>query len=276
MHLAGAVRLPTKPGRLHRGNGLSKAGHKIAAVVLAAGKGTRMKSETAKVLHEVAGRPIAFFPIRAALALDASPVVVVVGHQGEAVAESLSRQFTGAPLRFAVQPEQLGTGHAVLCAEETLRGFEGDVLVLAADVPLIRSETLQKLVRAREGADVALLTCRAHKPQGYGRVVRNPDGTVAPVVEKDASPARADRRGQRQHLPGDVALPGAARGGPRQRAIRVLSDGYRRERPGGGGRGGGDGSGQGIEQNRAQLAASAALLRERRDARTDEGRRDAG
>src|SRR5437870_7251214 len=162
---------------------------RLAAVVLAAGKGTRMKSEKAKVLHEASGRPIVFFPIRAALALDASPVVVVVGHQAEVVQDVLGRQFAGAPVRFAVQAQQLGTAHAVLCAEEALRGFEGSVLILAADVPLIRVETLQKLIAARQGADLALLTCRAQDPKGYGRIVRRGDGSVARVVEeKDASP----------------------------------------------------------------------------------------
>ena len=78
---------------------------KIAAVVLAAGKGTRMKSDRAKVLHVAGGKPIAFYPIRAALALDAAPVVVVVGHQAEAVQAELTRQFPGAPLRFATQKE---------------------------------------------------------------------------------------------------------------------------------------------------------------------------
>src|SRR5437016_4322102 len=189
IHLAGGARLPTKPGHPRRGSALSSAGQKIAAVVLAAGKGTRMKSDKAKVLHAAAGRPIGFFPIRAALALDASPVVVVVGHQAETVQEELSRHLAGAPLRFALQAEQLGTGHAVLCAEEALRGFDGSVLILAADVPLIRPETLQKLVIARQGADLALLTCRAQDPKGYGRIVRRGDGSVARVVEeKDASP----------------------------------------------------------------------------------------
>src|SRR5579872_2725039 len=92
----------------------------IAAVVLAAGKGTRMKSEKAKVLHEALGRPIAYFPVRAALALDCAPSVVVVGHQAGEVEAALSKQFAGAPLAFALQAEQLGTGHAVLCAEEAL------------------------------------------------------------------------------------------------------------------------------------------------------------
>jgi bifunctional UDP-N-acetylglucosamine pyrophosphorylase/glucosamine-1-phosphate N-acetyltransferase len=169
---------------------LSTEGQKIAAVVLAAGKGTRMKSDRAKVLHEACGRPIAFFPIRAALALDCAPVVVVVGHQADEVQAGLTKQFPGAPLAFALQKEQLGTAHAVLCAEEALKGFTGSVLILAADVPLIRAETLQKLVQAKsEGTDVAMLTAKAKDPKGYGRIVRNAKGEVARIVEeKDATP----------------------------------------------------------------------------------------
>jgi bifunctional UDP-N-acetylglucosamine pyrophosphorylase/glucosamine-1-phosphate N-acetyltransferase len=168
---------------------LSNAGQKIAAVVLAAGKGTRMKSDRAKVLHEACGRPIAFFPIRAALTLDCAPVVVVVGHQADEVQAGLVKQFPGAPLAFALQKEQLGTAHAVLCAEEALKGFAGSVLILAADVPLIRAETLQKLVQAKGDADVAMLTARAKDPKGYGRIVRNAKGEVSRIVEeKDATP----------------------------------------------------------------------------------------
>src|SRR5256886_14271235 len=139
MDLAGGVRLPNKPGRLRGGKVVSSAGQKSAAVVLAAGKGTRMKSDKAKVLHEACGRPMAFFPIRAALALDASPVGVVVGHQAAAVEQELSRQFPGAPARFALQSEQLGTAPAALCAEEALRGVNGSIPILAADVPLLRT-----------------------------------------------------------------------------------------------------------------------------------------
>src|SRR5260370_29412461 len=160
----------------------------IAAIVVAAGKGTRMKSERRKVLHEACGRPIAFYPVRAALALDASPVVAVVGHQAEAVEERLAALFSGAPLRFALQQRQLGTGHAVLCAEEALRGFSGSVLILAADVPLIRPETLRQLIEAQRGHDLALLSCVAKESRGYGRIVRRPDGSVARIVEeKDAT-----------------------------------------------------------------------------------------
>ncbi|HEY2028268.1 MAG TPA: bifunctional UDP-N-acetylglucosamine diphosphorylase/glucosamine-1-phosphate N-acetyltransferase GlmU [Myxococcales bacterium] len=157
--------------------------------MLAAGKGTRMKSDRAKVLHEALGRPIAFFPIRAALAADAAKVVVVVGHQAEAVKAALEKQFPSAPLAFAEQKEQLGTGHAVLCAEDQLQGFDGDVLILAADIPLLRPETLQKLVQAKGDADVALIAAKAKDPKGYGRIVRGPSSQVLRIVEeKDATP----------------------------------------------------------------------------------------
>jgi len=158
----------------------------IAAVVLAAGKGTRMKSDKAKVLHEAAGRPLAFYALRAAMAVDASPLVAVVGHQAQAVQARLSELFPS--LRFALQEEQLGTGHAVLCAEEALRGFDGDVLILAGDVPLLKPATLRRLIEAKQDHDVALISCVAKQARGYGRIIKRPDGTVARIVEeKDAT-----------------------------------------------------------------------------------------
>src|SRR5256885_14772740 len=168
----------------------------IAAVVLAAGKGTRMKSDKAKVLHRACGRPIAYFPIRAALSQGSSPVVVVVGHQAEAVEKELSSLFSGAPIGFALQAEQLGTGHAVMSAEALLRkagfGDRGSVLILAGDVPLITPETLQRLVRAKaeSKAPLALLTTRVKAPRGYGRTLRNAKGGIERIVEeKGARPA---------------------------------------------------------------------------------------
>ncbi len=163
----------------------------IAAVILCAGKGTRMKSDRAKVLHEVCGRPLAFYPVRAAFSLDCAPAVVVVGHQAETVRRQLGALF-GPQLRFAEQKEQLGTGHAVLSAKPALVDFPetGSILILAGDVPLLTSETLQKLVeaKARTGAQLALLTTRPASPKGYGRIVRHSRGEVLRIVEeKDAS-----------------------------------------------------------------------------------------
>ena len=168
----------------------------IAAVVLAAGKGTRMKSDRAKVLHQACGRPLAYFPIRAAFALDCAPVVAVVGHQADLVEKELSQLFPGAPLEFALQKDQLGTGHAVLSAQAALKrsGFadRGSVLLLCGDTPLVTAETLQRLVRARQDArgPLAFVTTRPADPKGYGRIVRNEKGFPERIVEeKDASPA---------------------------------------------------------------------------------------
>ncbi|HWE25739.1 MAG TPA: bifunctional UDP-N-acetylglucosamine diphosphorylase/glucosamine-1-phosphate N-acetyltransferase GlmU [Myxococcales bacterium] len=167
---------------------------RIAAVVLAAGKGTRMKSDRVKVLHPICGRPLAWFPVRAALALDCSPVVLVVGHQADRVEAEFSALFPRAPLRFAEQKEQLGTGHAVMAARRALRdaGLEDTdgVLILYGDTPLVTAETLQRLVHAKResGAPLAFVTTLPAEPHGYGRIVRNAKGLPERIVEeKDAS-----------------------------------------------------------------------------------------
>jgi bifunctional UDP-N-acetylglucosamine pyrophosphorylase/glucosamine-1-phosphate N-acetyltransferase len=162
----------------------------LAAIVLAAGKGTRMKSRTAKVLHEIGGRPLAWYPVKAALDAGANPVVVVVGHQAEAVEAALVASLPGAPLRFAVQEQQLGTAHAVLAARRALRGFDGPVAILSGDTPLLETETLLAVVRARSRgrAPVAFATMTLETPRGYGRVVRDAGGRPARIVEeKDAT-----------------------------------------------------------------------------------------
>ena len=113
----------------------------IAAVILAAGQGTRMKSDLPKVLHPVAGRPMLDHVVRSARRVGADPVVAVVGHG----AEQVRRHFDGQTLLFALQDEQLGTGHALMCAEKSLGSFAGDLLLLCGDVPLLQPETLQAL-----------------------------------------------------------------------------------------------------------------------------------
>ena len=167
---------------------------RIAAVVLAAGKGTRMKSEHVKVLHRICGRPLAWFSVRAAFALDCAPVVLVVGHQADRVEQEFAALFPGAPLRFAEQREQLGTGHAVMAAKAALRDAgvkdKGSILVLYGDTPLVTAETLQRLVRAKQesGAPLAFVTTRPKDPRGYGRIVRNAKGLPERIVEeKDAT-----------------------------------------------------------------------------------------
>ncbi len=162
----------------------------IAAIVLAAGKGTRMKSRKAKVLHELGGRPLAWYPVKRALDLGADPVVVVVGHQAEAAEAAIAAALPGAPIRFAVQREQLGTAHAVLAAKAALRGWKGPVAILSGDTPLLEVETLRRVVeaRSRARASLAFATMKLDAPRGYGRVVRDAAGRPARIVEeKDAS-----------------------------------------------------------------------------------------
>lgn len=162
----------------------------LAAIVLCAGKGTRMKSEQAKVLHPLLGRPMAWHVLSRAFELGAQKVVSVVGHQAEQVQASLSALFPQLPLSFAVQAQQRGTGDAVASARAALTGFDGAVVILYGDVPLLTLETLQKLVaayRASKGP-LALIGCRPPNPTGYGRVLRGPGHKVQGIVEeKDAS-----------------------------------------------------------------------------------------
>ncbi len=156
----------------------------LAAVVLCAGKGTRMKSDRAKVLHPVLGRPLCSYSLSRALQLGASPVVAVVGHQAEQVQRTVEGLFPNKPLKFAVQAQQLGTGHAVRSAQAALHGYDGPVLILYGDTPLLRLSTLQALKEAYEKAKapLALVSATPADPTGYGRVLRE-GGKVLKVVE---------------------------------------------------------------------------------------------
>lgn len=157
-----------------------------SVIILAAGLGTRMKSEQVKVLHPLLGRPMIFFAADLALGLGAEKTVLVVGHQAEEVQKAL----TGKPVEFALQKMQLGTGHAVQQAMPHLQGSRGEILVLCGDVPLLRPETLRNLISSHRetGAAVTLLTTHVPDPAGYGRIVRSPSGNILKIVEeKDAS-----------------------------------------------------------------------------------------
>jgi bifunctional UDP-N-acetylglucosamine pyrophosphorylase/glucosamine-1-phosphate N-acetyltransferase len=163
---------------------------KLAGIVLAAGKGTRMRSERAKVLHEICGRPLVHYAVRAAIGAGANPVVAVVGHQAGEVEVALRGAFDAKALRFALQKQQKGTADAVLAAEPQLKGHRGPVLILSGDAPLITEEVLSRLAETREqsGSALAFLTVTLDDPTGYGRVVRDPGGKPARIVEeKDAS-----------------------------------------------------------------------------------------
>jgi bifunctional UDP-N-acetylglucosamine pyrophosphorylase/glucosamine-1-phosphate N-acetyltransferase len=159
----------------------------IHIVVLAAGKGTRMKSGLPKVLHRVAGLPLIEHVLRTADTLRPRSTVVVVGHQHDLV-EGALQQRRG--LSFAVQEPQLGTGHALLQAEPALAGARGTVVLLSGDVPLLAAGTLASLVAHHESrsASLTVLTASVEAPDGYGRIVRDPHGIAAIVEHKDASP----------------------------------------------------------------------------------------
>jgi len=160
--------------------------------ILAAGQGTRMRRAEPKVLSPLCGRPMIAWVVEQALALDPERVVLVLGVGAEAVRATVEAAFPGAPIRFAVQEEQRGTGHAVRCALPELEGVGGDALVLYGDMPCLRPETLSGLcsVRREAGVGVALLTALADDPRGFGRVLRGPDGAALEriVEERDASP----------------------------------------------------------------------------------------
>ena len=161
----------------------------LAVVVLAAGKGTRMNSPLAKVLHPLAGCPLIAHVLTAVQPLAPQHLIAVVGRQADAVRRVCER--FGACC--VVQEPQLGTGHAVAQAEAALRDFDGDVLVLCGDVPLLRTATLRRLLDAhrQQQAALTMLTTRLDDPTGYGRIVRSDAGNVIGIVEeRDATPSQ--------------------------------------------------------------------------------------
>jgi len=159
---------------------------KLAVVIMAAGKGTRLKSQRPKVLHEIGGKPLLAHVIAAANRIVApAEIFVVIGHQAEKVRAAVSS--TG--VSFVEQTEQLGTGHAIQCAREAISGFD-NILVLSGDVPLIRSETIEQLWRFHqaEQAAMTILTAAPDDPTGYGRIVRRSPQSpeVEAIVEQKA------------------------------------------------------------------------------------------
>jgi bifunctional UDP-N-acetylglucosamine pyrophosphorylase/glucosamine-1-phosphate N-acetyltransferase len=156
----------------------------IHVVILAAGKGTRMKSALPKVLHRLAGRPLVEHVLATADGLQAASTTLVVGHGADEVKAALAAR---PDLQYVVQSPQLGTGHALLQTEPVLRGRTGTVLLLYADVPLLEPATLGRLVGAHRstGAIATVLTALFEDPYGYGRIVRDAAGRITRIVEED-------------------------------------------------------------------------------------------
>ncbi len=158
-----------------------------AALVLAAGQGTRMKSDLAKVLHTMSGQPLLTWVLETLGELGVGRVLVVVGHQRERVMSL----FADAEVEWVTQAEQCGTGHAVLMAGPALAGFDGTLLVVCGDTPLLRAGTLHGLLEGHEasGAAVTVLSMRVPDPAGYGRILRDGGGSLSGIVEeRDATP----------------------------------------------------------------------------------------
>ena len=161
----------------------------LGVILLAAGQGTRMKSALPKVLHPLGGKPLFLHALGTAQRLYPARVAVIIGHGAEVVRRAYSGDDANG-VDWLVQEQQLGTGHAVLCAKDAFRNFSGDVLILSGDVPLIRECTLQALVEHHRStrAAVTLLTALLQKPNGYGRILRGGGGLISGIVEeKDAS-----------------------------------------------------------------------------------------
>ncbi len=160
--------------------------HLLAVIILAAGKGTRMNSDLPKVLHPIGDLPMITRVVKTAQALQANPIIPVLGYKHKLVQSALKDE----PVKCALQSEQLGTAHAVLQCKNILQNFDGNVLILYGDVPLVKVETLANLLKIhfREESASTILTTDLPDPTGYGRIIRNKDNSLKKIVEeKDAT-----------------------------------------------------------------------------------------
>ncbi|PID55259.1 glycosyl transferase family 2, partial [candidate division KSB3 bacterium] len=167
----------------------------LSIVILAAGKGTRMKSDKAKVLHPVFYQPMAAHVITAAQSLAPLQSIAVIGHQADAVQQALTSALAPFHCDFAIQKEQRGTADAVSATESHLAKEAQTVLILCGDTPLIRPETLQQLYSAHQksGSKITLLTTTVANPFGYGRIICDKENNITAIVEeKDASPEQKE------------------------------------------------------------------------------------
>lgn len=158
----------------------------LSTIILAAGKGTRMQSDQAKVLHLINGKPLLHYSLKLSRTIGSERIVVIVGHQAELV----RRAFPAPDIVFAEQRPQLGTGHAVLQARDQFSDYMGMILILCGDVPCLKAATVQSLIdrHCAEQAAVTVMTTLLDDPGSYGRVITGPGGDVLKIVEaRDAS-----------------------------------------------------------------------------------------
>jgi bifunctional UDP-N-acetylglucosamine pyrophosphorylase/glucosamine-1-phosphate N-acetyltransferase len=165
----------------------------LGIILLAAGQGTRMNSNVPKVLHPLGGRPLFLHALETARRLNPTRMAIVIGHGAEAVRSA----YAGNDIAWIIQEQQLGTGHAVLCAKDAFKEFKGDILILSGDVPLIQEQTLRMMIERhrRRSAAATLLTAFLDEPEGYGRILRDGrDAIMGIIEEKDATPAQREIR----------------------------------------------------------------------------------
>ncbi len=151
------------------------------AIILAAGQGTRMKSQTPKVLHKLMGKPLVRFSVEMAFEVTGNKPIVVIGHGAELLMKEL-----GNETKFVSQEQQLGTGHAVLQTEQSLAGFNGQIVVISADMPLLRKETILGLIRNQKEnpRSLTLLTVTGEESRGFGRILRDSERNVTGIIEE--------------------------------------------------------------------------------------------
>ena len=158
----------------------------LAAIILAAAKGTRMDSELPKVLHVIDDAPMILKVVTTAYEINANPIITIVGYKSELVKDALKNQKT----EFILQEQQNGTAHAVIQCKNRLKSFDGNLLVLSGDVPFISSKTLKFLIKnhIKSNSKATVLTCDIENPFGYGRIIKNENNTLKKIIEhKDAN-----------------------------------------------------------------------------------------
>lgn len=165
----------------------------VATIILAAGKGKRMRNpEKAKVMFEINGKPLIQYVLELSLSINPEKIVLIVGHQKKSVTDFVSKTFSEqiSKIKFAYQDEQLGTGHAVMQTFNELNNFEGDVLILSGDVPLLKKDTVSKFTEFhnKNNFDASLISAMFENPLGYGRIIRNNNGDFVDIKEdKDSN-----------------------------------------------------------------------------------------
>ena len=155
--------------------------NKLSVIIMAAGKGTRMKSEIPKVLHELSGDTLLNHVIKSSEELSPDKIIIIIGYQAELVKKTISSDN----ILYSMQENQYGTGHAVMQAKPHLKNFKGNTLILSGDVPLIKASTLSSLINKHElgNYDACMLTAEIKNPEGYGRVIRDINGNLKKVQE---------------------------------------------------------------------------------------------